>query len=257
MNVLPWQQDAWQGLVQRRNNNGMPHATLVTGAAGIGKHHLSLVVAQWLLCQKPTNDGACHQCHSCHLWNAGNHPDFILCEPEEGSRQIRIDIIRRVNAFIAQTPQISPCQVVVMRPVEVMNTNAANALLKTLEEPAGESFLLLETERFGSVLPTIRSRCQRLTLGLPPIELALQWLLSQGVVDTDARHALQRCQGAPLKALRWIKEGVGKTEGQLAEQLQQWSTDNLPLEAIASKWVKHEFSELIAWWYQLSCDLHK
>lgn len=165
--LLPWQQPVWDELVKRQQQQGLPHALMFTGIAGIGKHQLSRSVAQWLLCtEAETNDSpvACGQCHSCQLWQAGSHPDFMLCQPQDNSRQIRIDSIRQVNDFLAQTPQISRCQLVIIRPVEVMNTNAANALLKTLEEPAGESFLLLEAERFGSVLPTIRSRCQRLQL---------------------------------------------------------------------------------------------
>src|SRR5690554_6234173 len=92
---------------------------------------------------------------------------MLLCEPEDNSKQIRVESICKVNDFLAHTSQISKSQVVIIRPIEVMNLNAANALLKTLEEPAGSSYLILEAERYGSVLPTIRSRCQRIMVPAP------------------------------------------------------------------------------------------
>merc|ERR1712000_6158 len=178
--IFPWQDKIWADITHRHSTSGLPHAMLFAGLEGIGKHELALHTAKWLLCRSPGSSSACGQCHSCQLWDAGSHPDFLSCTPEDGSRQIRIEAIRRVNDFLAQTPQISQCQVVSLHPVEVMNPNAANALLKTLEEPAGESFLLLETERFGSVLPTIRSRCQRIVLNPPSAPESLSWLQQQG-----------------------------------------------------------------------------
>ncbi|MEE3189900.1 MAG: DNA polymerase III subunit delta' [Pseudomonadota bacterium] len=256
MSLYPWQVDAWSSLVRRHRTAGLPHALLITGSAGIGKHELSLNVARWLLCQNPA-DEACGQCHSCQLWAAGSHPDFMLCQPEENSKQIRIDNVRKVNELIFQTPQISQCQVVILRPAEVMNVNAANALLKTLEEPPGESFILLETERFGSVLPTIRSRCQRINLALPSYDASKDWLQDQGVGPADADMALARNGGAPVAAMNWLSSGVATVQEKWVSELQQWTTSSLPLDKIASSWSKLEFQTVIQWFYQWSCDVLK
>ncbi len=256
MSLYPWQVDAWSSLVRRHRTAGLPHALLITGSAGIGKHELSLNVARWLLCQNPAEE-ACGQCHSCQLWAAGSHPDFMLCQPEENSKQIRIDNVRKVNELIFQTPQISQCQVVILRPAEVMNVNAANALLKTLEEPPGESFILLETERFGSVLPTIRSRCQRINLALPSYDASKDWLQDQGVGPADADIALARNGGAPVAAMNWLSSGVATVQEKWVSELQQWTTSSLPLDKIASSWSKLEFQTVIQWFYQWSCDVLK
>ncbi|MCP3865094.1 MAG: DNA polymerase III subunit delta' [Aestuariibacter sp.] len=256
MALYPWQVDAWSSLVRRHRTAGLPHALLITGSAGIGKHELSLNVARWLLCQNPAEE-ACGQCHSCQLWAAGSHPDFMLCQPEENSKQIRIDNVRKVNELIFQTPQISQCQVVILRPAEVMNVNAANALLKTLEEPPGESFILLETERFGSVLPTIRSRCQRINLALPSYDASKDWLQDQGVGSADADMALARNGGAPVAAMNWLSSGVATVQEKWVSELQQWTTSSLPLDKIASSWSKLEFQTVIQWFYQWSCDVLK
>lgn len=261
MYLYPWQHELWANIVRRHRKSGLPHALLVSGAAGIGKHNLSLNIARWLLCQNPTknelNEDACGKCHSCQLWAAGSHPDFMMCQPEEGSRQIRIDSVRKVNGMIFQTPQISPCQVVVIKPIDVMNANAANALLKTLEEPPGESFLLLETERFGSVLPTIRSRCQRISLSLPAFDQSLAWFMSTGVAEQDARRALQRNGNAPVRASQWLTSGAGDVQEQWVAELMSWTKHQSQLSNVADKWLKLEFSDVIAWFYYISCDMMK
>ena len=254
--LLPWQAGAWSELVKRHRKAGLPHALLFTGLSGIGKHQLARYTAKWLLCLRD-EDAPCGQCHSCHLWEAGSHPDYLLAQPEDGSKQVRIDAVRRVNDFLAQTPQISRCQVVGLRPVEVMNTNAANALLKTLEEPAGESFLLLETERFGSVLPTIRSRCQRFVLETPPAEASLSWLAAQGYDAVTAQQALRRNHGAPLKAGDWLKADLAGQQQRWLELLAQWSRGAAPLQVTADGWSKLELSDVTHWFYEFLSDCVK
>lgn len=254
MSLLPWHHSAWHDLVRRQHHSGLPHALLFNGRQGIGKHSFALHVAQWRLCVQPHDEGACGHCHSCLLWQAGTHPDVLVCQPEEGSRQIRIDAIRHINQFLSQTPQISACQVVVIRPLEVMNLNAANALLKTLEEPPGESLLLLETERIGSVLPTLRSRCQRLVMAPPTTPEALQWLIEQGIDQGSAEWALRFNPQAPLQALQWCQTERVKQVQQWQQQLQQWSERNIALQAISTDWGKLDFTDVIAWLHQAVND---
>lgn len=260
MSLLPWLEPAWQDILKRQSSQGLPHALLVTGLKGIGKHIFSQHLAQWLLCKNARVQGleaACGQCHSCNLWKAGSHPDYRQCGPEEGSRQIRVDGIRQLNEFLAQTPQLGSSQVVSIRPVEIMNINAANALLKTLEEPAGESYLLLETERFGSVLPTIRSRCQRITLTPPSKEQVLSWLAQQGVNDSQrAEQALQLHQGAPLSALAWLQDSNNQQQ-QWLEELTQWSRNQIVLTELSLNWSKLELTDLMHWFYTVLLDCLK
>ncbi len=256
--VYPWQQSVWSDLIKRHHVHGLPHALMFTGPKGVGKHALSLQVAQWLLCSRRVSDNlevACGQCHSCQLWAAGNHPDFQQCKPEDGSRQIRIDGVRKVNEFLVQTPQISPCQVVILAPVEVLNNNAANALLKTLEEPPGESFILLETERLGSVMPTIRSRCQRLTLVAPPTADSIQWLQQQGCDEHSAAQALRMNQNAPLAALEWMQNDAHGQHRKWLAALQQWSTGQAPLDGTLAVWKTDDLGDVLEWLSQLLSDL--
>lgn len=253
--LYPWQQHAWQALLQRHQQQGLPHALMFSGYRGLGKTHLRQHLAKWLLCSQPTSESGCNQCQSCQLMHAHSHPDILVVTPEEGKKQIRIDDIRQVNHFLSQTPQISRCQVVLLSPADVLNPNAANALLKTLEEPAGNSFLLLETERFGSVLPTIRSRCQRISLAAPTVEEGSAWLLQQlnahGIEHTDesVRQALASQRGAPLAAYEYLACNMASQHQQWLQALHAWSHRNASLEQTLSVWSKCELSQLLPWWH--------
>ena len=194
MSLYPWQEQAWQDLV-RRSQGGL----LLTGHEGLGKHDFALQLAQWLLCKEAkAKSGA--PCGTATAVSSLPQVRMILllCEPQEDSKQIKVDDVRKVNEQLVQTPQISHAQVVILRPAEV-NINAANALLKTLEEPSGDSFLIPEAQRSGAVLPTIRSRCQRVHLQAPSTEQGVAWLSAQGLNATQAQHALTRCGNAPWR----------------------------------------------------------
>lgn len=258
--LLPWQQPVWDELVLRQQRTGLPHALMFTGLSGLGKHRVTLKTAHWLLCTRREAQGlseACGECHSCRLWEAGNHPDFIVCEPQDGSRQIRIDGIRKVNEFLNQTPQISPCQVVILHPAEVLNTNSANALLKTLEEPPGESFLLLESERPAAVLPTIRSRCQSVPLALPEQALSMDWLQQQGVPVEQAEEALRHNHFAPLAALEWHRQGGAEKYQQWLGNLCHWAEQKQRLDVTIKYWKDDDLAELLSWMATLLLDLTK
>ncbi len=258
MSLYPWQEQAWQDLV-RRSQGGLAHALLLTGHEGLGKHDFALQLAQWLLCKevKAKKLGApCGQCHSCQLFAAGTHPDLLLCEPQEDSKQIKVDDVRKVNEQLVQTPQISHAQVVILRPAEVMNINAANALLKTLEEPSGDSFLILEAQRSGAVLPTIRSRCQRVHLQAPSTEQGVAWLSAQGLNATQAQHALTRCGNAPLAAQQWLAEG-SMAQKQWLQELAELSAQKRTVTEVAEVWSKLELPFVMQCFYLVLLDAMK
>lgn len=214
--VCPWHAQAWATLAARIDGN-LPHTLLLHGPTGTGKRRFAEAFAAFLLCTEPAGGGACGQCKSCRLVAAGSHPDLLLVVPEamradadvdgessgkkrKPSREIRIDEIRKLIGFAAQTAQFSGRRVVVLAPAQAMNTNAANALLKTLEEPGQGTLLLLVTDAPALLPATVRSRCQ--PLALPPAGRAeaLAWLAPQ--VGGDARaEELLNAAGAPLRAL--------------------------------------------------------
>jgi DNA polymerase-3 subunit delta' len=207
----------------------LPHALLLRGREGIGKLAFAEAVARALLCENREPDGrACGKCVACGWMEQGSHPDFrrlepgILSEarePEEGSEkkpslEIRIEQIREIAGFIAMTAHRGGAKVVLIHPAETLNINAANALLKNLEEPPPQTYFLLVTHRWHQLPATIRSRCEQVVLASPSREVAREWLGRQRLRDPDL--ALAQAGEAPLLALAYDEEYWRQREELLA-----------------------------------------
>ena len=205
--LLPWQYAAARAALARRAT--WPHALLIYGAQGIGKHALALNFAQALLCETPRADGlACGECAGCRYAFAGQHPDLmrlelLVIDPEEDTlgtvESIGIDRVRALTEFVQLTSHRQRAKVAVIAPAERMNAAAANALLKTLEEPPPGTYLILVSDQPGRVPATLRSRCRLLAAPVPERSDAIAWLATQGVADPEL--ALAQASGAPIRAL--------------------------------------------------------
>lgn len=249
----------------------MPHAILLKGPQGVGKLDFALNLAQSLLCEKPQPDGMpCDACPSCHWFSQETHPDFRLLQPdalaeaEEGderetgkkkpSRQISVDQVRALADFANLSAHQGGHRVVLIHPAEAMNLSAANALLKTLEEPGGQMILILVSHKPQQLLPTILSRCVELAMPMPPQDMSMAWLKQQGVANPGKLLA----QGgfAPLIAAKLAEEGAGTEEYVrfLQEIAQPAQFDAL---ALAEQLHKTDPAQVIHWlqqWcYDLSC----
>jgi DNA polymerase-3 subunit delta' len=196
---LPWLELPWQTLMEAIDQDRVAHALLIRGVAGIGKTRLATDYARRLLCQKPQAGKACGQCTSCHLFDAGTHPDFLMLAPEEAGKAIKVDAIRQMTQEIALTPQYAGYRVVIIDQADALNGNAANALLKSLEEPPNGTVIVLVTDRPQQLPATVRSRCRNLSIGPIHSDMALQWLNQQGFVE-DAPALLSTAAGSPLRA---------------------------------------------------------
>jgi DNA polymerase-3 subunit delta' len=217
--IYPWQADDWSRLQQLRAN--WPHALLLHGRAGIGKLQFAQHLAKGLLCESPTETREpCGHCPACLWFSQGNHPDYRAVLPEalagdlatddkpdadEGkktktpSKEIKIEQVRALLDFCGLGSHRGGLRVVLVYPAEAINVAAANALLKTLEEPPAGVVFLLVSARIDRLLPTIISRCRQWPMSLPPADTAVAWLLQQGVDQATA--LLAEAGGAPLTAL--------------------------------------------------------
>lgn len=221
---LPWLAEPLAQALRRQRG----HALLVHGARGTGVMPFALSLAQSWLCEAADgNRPACGRCGSCRLVQGRVHPDLMLLMPEqqrrehdwpltgdkpEGdsskkpSRQIRVDEVRLLIDWVFKTSARGRGKVAVLTPGEALNLQSANALLKTLEEPPPGTRLIITTPDPQRLLPTVRSRCQRLRLAEPAAEAASGWLAARGVAEPAV--LLAACAGRPLDALALHEAGV-------------------------------------------------
>ena len=194
--LLSWHEAPWSRLAAMLDLGRLPHALMLYGPAGIGKRRLAVRLAGAILCAGP-RPAPCGRCRSCHLLNAGNHPDFRRVEPGEGGSGIQIGSVRDlIEQF---TLAAKRARVAVVAPAEAMNQAAANAFLKTLEEPAGSAVFILTSDAPGLVPATIRSRCRKMAIPPPSRAEALAWLTTKTETDSAARM-LALAGGMPLAA---------------------------------------------------------
>lgn len=203
--ILPWQATAWQQLVGQIANRRLSHALLAGGMAGIGKRAFVWRLVAYLLCQNRTPDAACGQCDDCHWLSSGTHPDLLVLpasampNSEDEPQSIKIDDIRNLQVY-CQTKSAN-VRIVVLDGAENLTVAAANALLKTLEEPPDDVFLILISDNPAKLLPTIKSRVQYLPLSPIDRQGAMAYLMEQGFDAAQADGYLTLSDGAVLKAL--------------------------------------------------------
>lgn len=232
--LAPWIEDQLDTLSARGG-----HAWLLQGPSGLGQYTLSLELARAWLCVSPVISGrtngsvkrACGSCSSCHLIDVRAHPDLYVLMPEvqmldlewplpekaqkelddkdrKPSKEIRVEAVRDMVEFTQRTSSSASAKIVLIYPAEKLNLYASNMILKTLEEPPGDTRFIVASEAAHMLLPTIRSRCQTHTMSWPSAEIAVIWLTQNGVDKADAHVLLKAAGGRPEDALELLGMGI-------------------------------------------------
>ena len=278
--LLPWNIKPARRLA--RDLARVPHALLLSGSRGLGKNRFATWFSQLLLCQEPKSaTAACGHCQSCQLFVSGSHPDLHVVRPEarykhsasllakyahryppedksrdsKDSSVIRIDQIRALIEASQTRPQISARKVLILSPADSMNVNAANSLLKLLEEPPPDSHLLLVTDRAARLRATIRSRCTRVDLRIPSPRDAGAWLEAQGMAAADAGRLLALAGGAPLEALDLAEQGFLTQRDQLVADLDALLNAQGDPLASAARWRQLSAERSLNWLQGWLADL--
>ena len=241
----PWHEDAWHRLMTAHATGRLPHALLLSGPQGLGKAAFGRRLSDALVCSNTGQTGdACGQCSACRQSQAGSHPDQHLITPEETGKMIKIDAIRALTTKSVLAAQEGRFRVFLVMPAEAMNKAAANALLKTLEEPAARAILVLVSS-FPHRLPaTIRSRCQIIKFARPSTDQVRQWL-STDIDTSEIDDLLAISGGAPLRALQareedWIGEGR-----RLSDELMALKTRKTNPLQVVEEWEKRPLTLLL------------
>ena len=217
--LRPWQTTCWSQFAGHRSRGTVPHAWLLSASPGMGLQAFAQQVVASLLCTQHVEGLACGSCRSCISHTALTHPDLYLVQPAKDRVSIGVDAFRELSSQLGMTPQAADFQVAVIDPAEIMTREAANALLKTLEEPTAQTVLLLLSEQSGRLLPTILSRCQRLHLASADKASTRQWLSSYSDNQQAVELALELSSGAPLRAAELLTDGSLVAYGHFRDQI--------------------------------------
>ena len=250
---LPWQHEQWQRLLRQFDSGQMAHAYLLCGAGGLGKRHFIQQFARLMLCRdsspavpehaspspgqsapqsepqptphpapQPTLRQACGLCSNCLLGANAQHPDILLVQSVDGSKNIKIEQIRDLSNFAIHTSHSGGAKILLINQAEKLNTNAANALLKTLEEPTRNTYLFLLSDQPEALPLTVRSRCQRLLFNVPPQSISEAWLrplVADKLADASLQDLLLTAQGRPLLALELLGSDAFVNKQQFISEL--------------------------------------
>ena len=200
--MFPWLDASFKQLSHRIATNKLHHALLIQGPSGLGKSSFALQLGQLLLCKVRQGDKVCGQCQSCLLNTANTHPDLHLVGSD---KQIGVDQIRDAIKKLTSSAHMSGAKVLIIYDAHTMTESSANALLKTLEEPTENTFLLLTTDKPERLLPTIKSRCEKLALPLPSLDTTLTWVKTHFHGEIDINFA-KLLSSRPLALLAELQE---------------------------------------------------
>lgn len=254
--LLPWHRAQWQNLLERLRAGNFPHALLLAGPPGIGKNQFAVSLVQTVLCETGATHGqACGRCRSCLLYAANNHPDLRVVSPPEPGKVIGVDQVREVSQYLAHTSQYGGHKAVIITPADRMNINAANSLLKTLEEPSAWSLLVLVSDQPKRLPATVLSRCQRLVFTVPGAEQAGEWLAARIGAETDPMLLLALAEGAPLLALDLAEHKVPAQRLQIMKELERLASGDGNLSDVAEHLLKIGAQQTLYWLYSWVADM--
>lgn len=263
INSFPWLIDPWRRLDDYFAMDRVPHALLIHGQEGVGKHILAEQFVQKLLCENPCSF-ACGSCSACRLYSSGSHPDFLRVEPLEQGQAILVDHIREMISDIQLKSHYQGFRVVLIRPAHLMNSRAANSLLKSLEEPPARTVMLLLADNLAGLPLTIRSRCLKMPVPQPGRAEAAEWLEAIKA-GCQPLQLLAATGGSPLKALALADSDIMERKNRVLTECLAVLHGKLDPVSLAERWQpkakdKPEnrgptLAEFIDWMILLSSDL--
>ncbi|GAA0476727.1 MULTISPECIES: DNA polymerase III subunit delta' [Tatumella] len=227
MEWYPWLNSTYKNIISQHQAGRGHHALLIQALPGMGDSALVWGVSRWLMCSQPAGVKSCGQCHGCQLMTAHNHPDWYSLTAEKGKSSLGVDAIRQVTDKLYHFAQQGGAKVIYIPYAEQLTEAAANALLKTLEEPPADCWFFLCSRQPSALPATLRSRCMTLTLPVPAEQHSLQWLAAQTSQPQDnLLTALRLAGGAPAAALEMFTGNQWEQRSKLCQGLGTSLPDN-------------------------------
>ena len=246
---FPWQDVQWGRLISQMNSKKLPHALSLIGTSFIGKQNFAISFANFILCASPLKKTPCGKCKSCCLSRSGNHPDCIILKPDSKGKNINVESIRDLDTFSSQTSQQGGWKVVIICPAESMNINAANALLKTLEEPKEKTLIMLVCHDSSRLLTTIKSRCQNLIFPVPNRTKVKFWLKKKLPDIQDINELIEHANGRPILAMNLTETDFIEARNEFNDLLDSLALNKTSPVDLAELYKKNDPELMIDWLY--------
>ncbi len=245
---LPWLEDAQQQLRAAHAAGRLPHSILLLSPPGLGAELLANWIGAFTLCElsEPGRVRPCGVCASCRLLSVDSHPDHHLIRLEEDAHQIKVEQVREFMQPLTLKSYRGGPKVGVIEDADTLNTFAANAFLKTLEEPGGDTVLIMIARPSHRLPATIVSRCQRLILRVPPNSMALAWLENASTKQPWGA-ALELAGGAPLRARQFEPQLVASLDEDMQGCIGQLAAGSVDISLLAERWLRSNPELRISW----------
>ena len=243
---LPWLKDPQQRMRAAFDAGRLPHSLLILSAPGLGAERLANWITALALCESP-GERPCDACASCRLLRSDSHPDVHAVRLEEDAQQIKVDQVRELIDSLALKSYRGGYKVGVIEGAEALNANGANAFLKTLEEPAARTMLILIARPNHRLPATIASRCLRLNLRPPSTEAATEWLKANSSATQPQEAALALAGGAPLLAMQLDAEGLTALDADMRQSMAELAEGAVDITLLSDRWVRSNPGVRITW----------
>jgi len=261
---LPWLRPAQHRLREALLARRLPHSVLLLAAPGLGADALAHWMAALALCDSPPSARPCAACPACTLLRSGSHPDLHVLRLETDAKQIKVDQIRDLIDALALKSYRGGYKAAIVESAETLNANAANAFLKTLEEPAGDTLLVLVARPTHRLPATIASRCLRLPLRPPPRAEGIAWLRAHGEpagrdhagradgnrggpADEDWNAALELAGAAPLLALELGTAATAALDAEMERDMRALAAGAVDVTLLADRWSRGDLGLRLVW----------
>jgi DNA polymerase III subunit delta' len=243
---LPWLQDSQRRLRAALGSGRLPHSLLVLSVPGLGAEQLANWITALVLCESP-GTRPCDACPSCRLLRSDSHPDAHVVRLEDDAQQIKVDQVRELIDCLTLKSYRGGYKVGVIEGAEALNTNGANAFLKTLEEPSADTVLIMIARPNHRLPATIASRCLRLKLSPPSAGDAIAWLNANARGANPWHAALALAGGAPLLALQLDAEGLAAIDADMHQSIAELADGSVDVTLLADRWVRSNPGVRITW----------
>jgi DNA polymerase III subunit delta' len=243
---LPWLHDPQRQLRAALASGHLPHSLLVLSVPGLGAEQLANWITALVLCESP-GTRPCDACPSCRLLRSDSHPDAHVVRLEDDAQQIKVDQVRELIDSLTLKSYRGGYKVGVIEGAEALNSNGANAFLKTLEEPSADTVLIMIARPNHRLPATIASRCLRLKLSPPSTGDAIEWLDANASGANPWHAALALAGGAPLLALQLDAQGLAAIDAEMRQSIAELAAGSVDVTLLADRWVRSNPGVRITW----------